>query len=175
MVEIIPKPAAELPVWQKIIFYFSILFLLVSLLIFFLLNSFHQKATLELQGLEETLAQEKTQEEDSLEKEVFGYQKKIEDFSKLSKSHLYPSKFFDFFQSLCLPQVWFSKVLLNLKDFTLSISGETESFSILGQQILIFQQEEENIKKADLSEVSIGKEGKVNFILNLSLNPEILK
>jgi len=174
MVEIIPKPIAELPTWQKGLFYFSILLLIGSVLTFFILNRSFERAELELKNLEETLLKEKTQEEIALEKEVFNYQKNIEDFSKLSKLHLYPSKFFDFFQNLCHPQVWFSKFLLNLKDFNLSISGETENFSILGQQILIFQQQEK-ILKADLSEVSIGKEGKVNFTLNLLLSPEILK
>jgi hypothetical protein len=174
MVEIIPKPVTELPLWQKVLFYFSVLLLIASILAFFLLNRSFEKAESELQSLEETLSREKTQEEKDLEREVFGYQEKIEDFSELSKLHLYPSKFFNFFQELCHPQIWFSEFLLNLEDFNLSISGETENFSILGQQILIFQQEEK-IKNTDLSEVSIGKEGKVNFTLDLYLKPEIFK
>ena len=174
MVEIIPKPTTELPFWQKILFYISISLFLVSFLAFFVLNHFHQKAELQLKQLEEILSEERSSEEITLEKKVFDYQKRIRDFSKISRSHIFPSNFFIFFEKLCHPRIWFSKLSLNFKDFSLAVSGEAESFSDLGQQILIFRQEEK-IKKADLTEIAIGPEGKINFSINISFNSEILK
>jgi len=52
--------------------------------------------------------------------------------------------------------------------------GQTENFSTLEQQISILKLKKE-IKDINLSSISIGKEGKVDFTLNLSLDPAIFK
>lgn len=174
MIEIIPKPIAKLPFWQNILFYLSIALLIISIISFFVLNRFLETAKAELQNLEETLDRERTPEEAALEKRVFDYQKKMEDFTTLKDLHLYPSKFFDFFQDLCHPQVWFSKFNLNLRNYDLTISGQTDTFSTLGQQLLIFQEREE-IQEVNLSQLKISKIGKVDFTLSLSFDPAILK
>lgn len=174
MVEIIPKPTAKFPPWQNILYYLSVVLLIAGILTFFTLNHFIKKTETELKALEETLTKEKTAEEIALEKTVFDYQKKIQDFFVLINQHRYSWKFFDFFQGVCHPQVWFPKFTLNLKEYRVLVSGQTDSFSILAQQLLILQ-EEEKILGVELPQVSIGKEGKIDFLLNLSFDPKIVK
>lgn len=173
-IEIIPKPAKKVSPSQNILFYFAVGLLLLSIGLYFVLGYFVKKSELILQDLEETLAREKTEEETILEKEVFGYQRKVEDFSTLIGQHTYASGFFNFFESLSHPKVWFSKISLNITNHRLIVSGKTDTFLILDQQLLIFQQEE-LIKETILNKLSIGKEGLVNFTFDLTLNPIIVK
>ena len=173
-IEIIPKPARKAPPLQNILFYFAIGLLLLSIGAYFVLDYFVKKSELTLQDLEETLAREKTEEEIILEKEVFGYQKKVEDFSTIIGQHTYASRFFSFFESLCHPKVWFSKINLDITNHKLIVSGKTDTFLILDQQLLIFQQEE-LIKETILTQLSIGNEGLVNFTFDLTFNPIIVK
>ena len=173
-IEIIPKPARKAPPLQNILFYFAIGLLLLSIGAYFILGYFVKKSELALQGLEETLAREKTEEETILEEEVFGYQRKVEDFSTLIGQHTYASKFFHFFESLCHPNVWFSKINLDMTNHKLIVSGKTDTFLILDQQLLIFQQEE-LIEETILIKLSIGNDGLVNFTFDLTFNPIIVK
>lgn len=172
-VEIIPKPAQKLPLWQNILFYFSISLLIASVCSYFVLNHFIKKAETHLADFEETLIK-KTPAEEALETEVLEHQKKIKDFAQLIDQHLYSSKFFDFFQKLCHPRIWFSQVSLNPPDNQVAVSGEADNFVTIGQQMLIFEQES-LIKEVNLSQLSIGERGNVTFTLSLSLDPEVFK
>jgi hypothetical protein len=172
--EIIPKPIRKASLLQNILLYFAICLLLFSIGAHFALDYFVKKSDLTLQDLEETLARERTEEEIILEKEVFDYKRKVEDFSILISQHAYASRFFNFFESLCHPKVWFSKINLDMTNHKLIVSGKTDTFLILDQQLLIFQQEE-LIKETILTKLSIGNEGLVNFTFDLTFNPIIVK
>ena len=174
MIEIIPKPAAKLPLWQNILFYISIAVLLAVFLSYFIFDHFLKTSFQTLENLEETLAREKTPAEIALEEETFGYQKKIRDFSSLIKSHLFASNFFAFFEKVSHPKVWFSQISLNPGEGRVALLGQAENFSVLGQQILILKQEP-LIKNLDLVSLSIGKRGRVDFTLNLFLDPIIFR
>jgi len=174
MVEIIPKPVQRPPSWQNILLSFSVGLLLISIISYFALGYFIQKSETAFQDLEQALAQKETEEEIALEQEVFGYQKKIGDFSGLVNQHIYPSQVFTLFESLCHPQAWFSKMNVDFGTQRISVFGKTNNFLILDQQLSIFEQEE-LVKEVGLSNVSIGKEGLVNFTLNFVLDPVIVK
>lgn len=173
-IEIIPKPKVKIPPWLNFLFYFSIVLLIASPFAYFTLDYFLKKTETNLQTLEETLAEQKMPQEIALENRVFDYQKKIEDFSWLINQHLYSSKFFDFFQKICHPKIWFSQISLDLKEYQLVVSGEAETFLVLGQQLQIFKQEN-LIKSVNLARISMGREGGVDFSFNLLLNPIIFK
>lgn len=174
MIEIIPKPVPKLPWWQNILFYLSITLLLITISGYFILDHSLKNSEKALQDLEMRLARGKTAEELSLEKEVFSSQKKIEDFSDLIKKHLSVSNFFPFLEESCHPKVFFSKIDLRPKDNQAILVGQAENFSVLGQQIFILKSKKE-IKNLNLSNLLIGKKGKVDFTLNLFLDPNIFK
>jgi hypothetical protein len=174
MVEIIPKPAAKVPLWQNLLFYFSFSLLLMVLLSYFILGIYLKKAEITLNGLEETLTKEKTAEEIALEKKITGYQRKIEDFSKLIGQHLLSSKFFEFIEKKSHSQVWFSKLDLNPVNGKAKLTGEAENFFILHQQLQILRKDP-LVKNLDLVQITIGKEGRVDFDLNLEFQPALFK
>jgi len=174
MVEIIPKSEAKLPAWQNIFLYFSFGLLLMVVLAYFILDIYLDRAETTLKNLEETLAKEKTAEEIALEEEVFGYQRKIGDFSKLINQHLFSSKFFEFIEKNSHPQVWFSRLDLNTREGRAKLTGEAGNFVVLHQQLQILRTNS-SVKNLDLVGIAIGKEGRVNFGLNLDLYPSLFK
>ena len=174
MVEIIPKPTRKIPFWQNILLYFVIVLLIAIIASYFTLNYSYKKADKNLKDLKNAIAAKETPKEKALEKEVIGYKKKIEDFSFLLEKHQRASKFFSFLEKSIHPKVWFSSFSLDLKEHRVTVSGSTESFWTLGQQLLIFQKDP-LIKEVNLSGISIGAEKKINFTFNLLISPQIFK
>jgi hypothetical protein len=125
-----------------------------------------------LSKIEESL--KKTTEEQKLEQRLLNYQKKVRDFGVLLDYHLPPRNIFDFLEKITHPKVWFSSFSFNLEENKVSLSGQTDTFITLGQQIIILRNQD-FIKDIDLSDISIDKDGKVGFNLQVSFNKEIFK
>ena len=173
MVEIIPKPTKKEPLWVNTLFFSSIVILVGVVIAFFLLGYFIEENEEILKTKKTILTQPRGAEEQKLERKVFQYQKKIDDFALLINQHKTSSDFFTFFEEIIHPQVWFSELSLNVQKAEVGLSGEAEK-TALGQQILIFR-ENEQIFTTDLSDVQIREGEKVNFTILLSLDPEIFK
>ena len=174
-IEIIPKEEIKPVPWQRILFYFFIFLLLISIAGYFALDYyFLKKAQQELQTLEMKIAEAKTPQQIALEKEILDYQEKIEDFASLFLAHKKSSNFFNFLEKITHPKIFFSELNLNTTGSQVNLSGQAESFQVLGEQLLIFRNTK-SIQNVNLSEVKIGKEGEIGFTFNLSLNPGLFK
>ncbi len=173
-IEIIPRKAAPLPLWLKILFYILIALLLAAVLSYFILGHFQKKSLTALQNLEDTIAEEKTPQKFALEKEILSYQKKIKDFSLILDHHLLSSKSFSFLEKASHPRIWFSKINLSPGEALAIVSGRAETFPDLGQQLQIFKKEA-LIKNATLSKISLGEKGEIKFTLTLSFDPKFFK
>jgi len=158
----------------KILFYISLIFLFFSIVGFFVLNNFLKNTKKEFETLEITLAKEIAPEKLTLKREVLSYQEKIDNFSFLIDQQKKNSKFFEAFEKIIHPQVWFSEFSLDSKEKTVTLSGHAQNFEALGQQLLIIKNEYDWIKNFSLKAISINKEGKIDFNLNLFLIPTFL-
>lgn len=174
-IEIIPKKVeTKLPTLLNILFYLALILLIISLLSSLALFLFQKNSKKVLQNIEEKLAEKGTPEERALEGKIILYQKKINDFSDLLNSHQSNLKFLTVLESLTHPKIFFSKVDLKIREGKVILAGTAENFEVLGQQFLIFKKEN-FIKDVSLTKVSISKEGKIDFNLELSLEPEKFK
>jgi len=172
--EIIPKPPRKIPPWQSILFYSSLAVILIVFASYFILDHFVSNFSQELEQLKETLAREKTEEETSLEREIFSYQKKIDAFAGLIKNHLFTSKSLTFLEKTCHPKIQFSQFSLSSSDRSISLSGEAEDFNALGQQLLILK-DEPGVENLNLSNISIGRQGEIEFTLKLSFDSQFFQ
>ena len=177
-IEIIPKTKTKKVSFLGILFYFSLLLLLVFLISYFALNVYQKRLEQEITNIKKDL--EKTPDEKALEEEIFGseknvgYQQKIKDFGVLFNAHKLPVNLFNFLEENTHPKVWFSKFNLDLEKNLLDTSGYADNFEVLGQQALIFKRQD-FIKNINLSGASLAKDGKVNFDLQLTIDPKIFK
>lgn len=173
-IEIIPRKTVVLSSWLKILFYILIGLIITSILSYFILGHFQRESLIAFKNLEEKINKERTSQRIVQEEEILNYQKKINDFGFLLSYHLFPSKFFTFLEKTSHPRVLFSQTNLNPSESLAILSGQAESFLVLGQQLQILKRES-SIKNVSLSKISLGERGGVNFTLTLSFNTEFFK
>jgi HAMP domain-containing protein len=174
MPEIIPKPKEKTPSGKIFLLSFSIALLIGVILSYFVLDFFQKKSLISLENLKTEVSQGKTTKEITFEKEIKSLEKKIKIFSQISEKHFLVTKFFEELEKLSHPRVWYSDLNLDIKGGKATISGVSDNFSSLGQQILIFENNPK-ILETNLSKISINRKGQIEFTLDLSLDPSIFK
>lgn len=161
--------------WLDAIFYFVIAFLLATIICFVIFSvkiSFQEKKLKELDN--NIMVNTGTVQQRELEKEVFDYQKKINNFATILASHKIPTNVFKFFEKITLPNVWFNNFLIMTQTARIQISGEAESATVLSRQILTIEQNEFIKNILDLT-FEPTETGRIRFNLNLSINPDMLQ
>ncbi|MFC1789413.1 PilN domain-containing protein [Patescibacteria group bacterium] len=158
------------PLWVNVLFYLSLILLIVIISSYFILKNSQVKADEKLIELDSQLATSKTTEEISLE----NYQNKINDFIFLTNKYMANSKFFDFIEKVTHPEVQFTSIAISADKKTVSLSGQTDNFQTLGQQLIVFK-EEPLIHETTLSSISLGGEDEVSFNFNFLLDQIIFK
>ncbi len=174
MVEIIPKPVKETDRWQKILIYLFIFLIIVLIGTYFLLDNLEESSKIYVDELEKRLKQGRTAERITLEEENLNYKKKIEAIVPFLEIHILSSKFFEFLEKKVHPRVFFSRVNLSVQEEKVILSGQTDSFSTLQQQLSILNKES-IIENLVLTNATLNKEGGIDFNLNIFLNKEIFK
>ena len=180
-IQIIPKEAAKLPLWQNILFYFSIGLVLSILAAFGALYHFTQRTSDDVEKIEEAIQQGKTPQILSLEEQLLSFKDQVDDFASLIANHTISSNFFGNFESKTgilekdtHPKVSFSEMIFNVAASTVMLSGTTENLEIVGQQVNLFQNDK-MVKSAKLSKAEINKEGKIEFALDIAIDPGLLR
>ena len=174
MVGIIPKPIKKTSKLYEFSPYIVFGLVVAVVLAYIALLYFENKTSKIAWDLEEKIAQVGTKDEKVVEAQVLLDKRKIDDFSKLFADHQRASNFFKFLEENCHPKIWFNKLELSPKDSQVVLSGETSNFETLGQQMVIFQNQG-FVKTIEISDLSLGKNGRANFTFSLSLDPEIFK
>ncbi len=181
-IEVAPQKE-EKPLWQTLLFYFSFVLLILSMILFLALKFyFIKKLDTEIGDIDVQIAKQGQSVEDgktisNIESDVKAAETKIKDFKTLYQGNLKASKFFQEFEGSIHPKVYFTSLSLNLKsdEPKAVLSGQTESFQSLIQQIEIFQNKTNFIKNFDVSNIGMAGEGGVGFSLTLNLQPAIFK
>ena len=173
----------EKPLWQTLLFYFSFVLLILSLILFLTLKYYfivkfnNERTDTQVQIDKQSQSIYEGRTISSIESEVKAAETKIKDFKTLYQGSLKATKFFQEFEGSIHPKVSFSNLSLTLDsdEPKAVLSGKTESFQTLIQQIEILQKKTNFIKNFDVSNIGMaGGEG-VGFALTLNLQPSIFK
>jgi len=171
--EIIPKPKRKILSLETIFLYFSILIFGLSIFFSFYLRHLETSKRHEISQIEEKISALRTPEIRRVEEEVLKYQRKISDFSNLIKDYLLYSKLFPYLESKTHKDIYFSRMDLDSGRSTISLSGQSPNFIVLGEQLEIFKADP--FLKPQLKEIGLGKEGKVDFKIEIVFDKSILK
>lgn len=115
----------------------------------------------------------KTAEEKALEDSLLGYQKKIGIFEEIFKDHRNVLNIFSFVEKTCHPGVYFSDIKYDVKTGEATLSGTAADFMTVSQQVIIFKEQKDIVKKVVLSDLSPKESGEVGFSLALSIDPNV--
>lgn len=171
---IIPKPKPKTPFFVNFLFYFAILLLIISIGSFFFLESKISSLKERKEELGRQIIELEREEEKGLEEEILGWQEKIKVFKEIFENHKISSNFLSLLESSCQLKVQLTRLNLATENGQVRLEGKTESFQSLGEQFLIFR-ENEKMRDLALSNISLDREGKVNFSLTFSLLSEVFK
>jgi len=168
-IEIKARSKIKIPRWITVAL---LIFVILAILLFssyiyfsFSINNLKEK----IQETEKAI--KKTPSEQALEKDILLKEKRINIFADLISQHRKPENIFSFLEKTTHPKVVFSEFSFDSSKNTVKLTGNAKSFISLGQQILLFQKEK-NIKRINLSEVSIGELEGVDFSLELTFEPQ---
>lgn len=173
-IELIPKQEIRKSVLKNALFYAALLLLLIVVFAYLALFYWAKKTSQTIEDLNYQLIEMRTEEIKEMEKTVLTYQKKINLWGQLIDSHKYPLNFFTYLESLTHPRVYFRDFSLDVEQLKVEVSGNAESFTALGQQVLIFQGAD-LFKNVDLSAIGIGEEAGADFSIDFSVSNEIFK
>ena len=171
---IIPKPRPKTPFSVSFLFYFAILLVIISIGGFFFLESQISSLKEEKEELGRQIVELEGEEEKKLEEEILSFGEKIKVFKEIFANHKISSNFLFLLEDSCHQKVQLTSLNLAAENGLVSLQGKTESFQILGEQFLIFR-ENEKMENPILSNISLDREGKINFNLTFSLLLEVLK
>lgn len=174
MIEIIPKPTKKMLPWENIALVSAVLVLTTAILAYAVLIYFNNKSENIIQGIEEEIVKVGAPQDKFAEANVFSRSADIKFFSSIFNESSKTSKIFDFLETVTHPEVWFSKLDFNLKENKASLSGSTENFQTLGQQLAILRNQK-FIQTIDLSNIDLNKEGQVEFDFKILFNKDIFK
>jgi hypothetical protein len=158
--------------WMDVIFYFVISLLIASVLsylIFLIKNNMQREDIKKEIAALQTVG---TGQQKEYEKEVVDYRKKINDFSSLFKNHQFASNVFAFMQAQTMPNVWFKQFGLDEKNSAVQLSGESDDMDAFSRQVASFEKNK-YIKSIGTLNSSLGQTAKINFNINLVLDPSI--
>jgi len=171
-IQIIPKEAAKLPLWQNILFYLSMAVVLAILLSYGIFTQLTKNSEKILKEKEKLFEANKNPETLVLEGNIKNYSSRVEAFSVLLSNHKLGSQFFSFFERTTHPNIYYQTMSLDIKNNKVVLLGQTDSFTFLGQQIAIIKKEA-MVTDIQLSGIKINKDGKAEFELDIFLDPKI--
>ncbi|MEF8846913.1 MAG: hypothetical protein V5A57_00530 [Candidatus Paceibacterota bacterium] len=148
-----------------------VLLLIAGLLygyLFFAVNKSEQK----LADLKKQLNQQITGEDEALEDKISNAQRKIDRSGRIIENHKAPSNFFELLEDNTHPQVRFDQMDLSVATGRIKLSGTTEDFSALGQQVNLLQNKD-LIKNVDVSGAQLISGGKVGFDILVIVNSDV--
>ena len=175
-IEIIPKTELRKPpLLINLPFFIGIFLLILAILGYFYLQNNIKNSSENLKNLEESILEKTTPEVDNLEKEISDWRQKIEDYNLLFVGHRESSNLFEFLEKITHSKVWWTDFKFDSSiPSNLRLTGVSQDFSALQQQLIILGNEN-FIKNVILNKISLLKEGGVEFELEISVDPEILK
>lgn len=115
----------------------------------------------------------KTAEEKALEDSLAGYQGKISIFENVFRDHRKVLNIFSFIEKTCHPSVYFSDIKYDVKTGETLLDGVATDFMTVSQQVIIFKEQKDIIKKVVLASLAPSETGEINFSLTLSIDPNI--
>jgi len=168
-IQLIPRTPAPPSLIVNLAFYFSILFLIFTIILAVFLNFKIKKLDNELIQKQQKLSALQSSETLKKKNELLNLNSEIRYFFKILDQKNYPSKVFDFISKNTHKNVYFNSFSWDAKDNSVSLSGATKSLKDLSEQILIFQSQN-CISNFLVSDIKGSKEGEIVFSISFKFN-----
>lgn len=170
---LIPKQKEKNGDWQDILAYFMIALVILSVIVFLLLNFWLVPARYkEVDVLKNKIVNTPVPEKKNKEAELRAYSAKIEAFKGIFSQHKKPSQAFTFLERSIMPQIFIANIKGELEKGTITINGQGNNFETVGKQYLVFKKDPD-VESVSLENLAIAGQG-VNFQMIVNLKKSVL-
>jgi len=174
MIEIIPQARASRPGWVNAILAVALVFLLIAVAGQFIFGAMGTGAREDIEDASRRLGELRSPDRIALEKAVLGYQIQFANFSDTLAKRYLASRVLSLLEETAHPGILYQSLNIDLEQASIQAKAEAASYQALGEQLLVFNNEE-RISKVATKNYSRDKEGQIIFDLILSFNPSIVK
>jgi len=157
--------------WVDAIFYLSASFLIAAVFCYVIFSVRTSMLKSEIESQTKLMETVGTTQQKEYEKEILGYQKKINSFKSFLKNLKFASSAFTFMEDQTMPYIWFKNFSFNAQSNTITLSGEAEDMEIVSRQINKFEKNE-YVKSIGQLNFSIGQGAKTQFNVSLAMDPK---
>ncbi|MDO8559239.1 MAG: hypothetical protein Q7R84_02800 [bacterium] len=173
MVDIIPKKTEKGIPLKNAYFFITGSLLLSAIFGYVILIRMESATLLKIEDSEASIIKVGVREDRKMEGKVFDFRDRIRDYKDLSAKRNNSVEFFNNFEKLIHPKVWFSSFDFNPAEIQAVVSGKTADFKSMEQQLIFLKKQKDLIKGFDLSKITLGKGGEVDFGLTINFTPKI--
>ncbi len=174
MVEIIPRREERTPPIVNVLFIASLVLAAAAAGGFFILKNLQAQRRASIQTMEQRLLAEPSPDQKQLEEEVLGFKQKLDDFKVLADGRRTPIPLFSLLETSVHPAATFTGLIVNLEKNSVLLTGETDTFRHLDEQILLLRKKNE-VQDLQLEKIQLGEQGRVEFSVSLSFLPDFTK
>ena len=154
----------------------AVALVILSLLTYGGLSFYSKSLNNKLNTIQDQLKNLNDQRDSKFEKEVGAIDEALKNLKIILANHLYWSNLFSGFEDIIVPKVSFSGFNGNLEQdgsVNLVLDGKTAGYTYLAKQMISFSQNK-LVSHVDVSEISLGTEGGIQFGLNIKFLKDIL-
>jgi len=173
MVEIIPKKTEKGIPLKNAYFFIAGSLLLAAIFGYVILIRLESATLLKIEDSEASMIKVGAREDREMESKIFDFRDRIKNYKDLSAKRNNSSEFFNNFENLVHPKVWLSSFDFNPAEIQAIVSGKTADFKSMEQQLVFLKTQKNLIESFDLSKITLGKGGEVDFGLTINFTPKI--
>ncbi len=157
---------------ESFTFYLSLLLLATVIGSFFYLRYQVGQSNAKLADISAQAAKTKTAEQKKLESRILTAQQQMRDFAAILNARKMSSDFFDKFESLVFPDVYFSACSLDIDSMTASLAGHAVNFEALGRQMAVFEGAADMVSRINLVKADAIDSGGVDFNIDITMKQQ---
>ena len=158
---------------ESFTFYLALLLIAAVVGSFFYLRYQVNQSNEKLADISAEAAKTKTAEQKELENRILTVQQQLRDFAAILDARKMSFNFFNNFESLVFPDIYFTTCSLDLDGMTASLAGHAASFESLGRQMAAFEGASDLVARANLGKASGVDTGGVDFDLDITMKPQV--
>ena len=110
-----------------------------------------------------------------MENEFLSDRQRLQDFPVLLSEHTVTTQFFQRLEAQTCPKIIYDQLKFSPAEGTVELAGRADSFETLGQQSILFMNDQDFIQAINLTKVSYNNEGTIDFVFSILLNPGVVK
>jgi Tfp pilus assembly protein PilN len=180
-ISLLPKKKVQRPLFSlrffkentKVTFVWGILIAL-GVVFYFGSATYREALTRYSQDTASNILRVQSERDAMVEEEVRDFAGRLSTIGSLLQNHSYTSEIFAFLERVTHPAVQFKDFSFRTEGGALTMNGETQNYTTLGEQIIALEQSP-NIRNLAVSNIQLDKSGRILFTIGFEIDQGLMR